>query len=187
MNKIESFNAVILHSLSVLQMYLYNKSSNQSPVDGNHSSRCLDHREAVCSRFKRNRRHSERRIEYSGDAGEARIPVAAREVSARRAGLCVDGACEAVRSVEGAGGECVGRSGTEDGDYRHRRECIHFKRYVKCLLNNHWRDMVVKLPNTFRQNWSMNKRNRAQVRLMRDYEEIQNDPPYVYIESELWL
>lgn len=45
--------------------------------------------------------------------------------------------------------------------------------------------MVVKLPNTFRQNWSMNKRNRAQVRLMRDYEEIQNDPPYVNIESEL--
>lgn len=40
-------------------------------------------------------------------------------------------------------------------------------------------------PQYFRQNWNMNKRNRAQVRLMRDYEEIQNDPPYVDIESEL--
>lgn len=25
----------------------------------------------------------------------------------------------------------------------------------------------------------MNNRNRAQVRLMKDYEEMQNDPPYV--------
>ena len=137
MNKIDSFNAITLHFLSVLQMYLYNKSSNQSAVDCNRSSRCLDRREGVYGRFKRNRRDSERRIEYSGDAGEARISVAARAVSARRARIRVDGACEAVRSVEGAGGECVGRFGTEDGDYRHRRERVYFKRYVKCLLNNH--------------------------------------------------
>ena len=43
----------------------------------------------------------------------------------------------------------------------------------------------MKLPRLFRQNWNMNKRNRAQVRLMRDYEEIQNDPPYVNIEGVL--
>lgn len=133
MDKIDSFNEVIYHSLSVIQMYLYNKSSNQSSVVCDHSSRCLDRREAVCSRFERNRRDSERRIEYSGDAGEAGISVAAGAVSERRAVICVDGACEAVRRVEGAGEACVGRFGTEDGDYRHRRERVYFKRYVKCL------------------------------------------------------
>ena len=34
----------------------------------------------------------------------------------------------------------------------------------------------------------MNKRNRAQIRLLKDYEELQNDPPYVGISDHLhWL
>lgn len=118
MDKIESFNEIIYHSLSVLQVYMYIKSSNQSTVDCNHSSRCLDQGEGVYGQFERNRRDSERRIEYSGDVGEAGISVVAGAVSSRRASICVEGACEAVRSVEGAGGSCVGRPAAEYGDYR---------------------------------------------------------------------
>ena len=103
MEKIDSFNAVILHCLSVLQTYLYYKSK-QSSVGGNRSSRLLECRAVVCSKFERNRRDSERRIEHSGDAREARVSVAAGAQSARRSSIGSGWAPEAVRSVEGAGG-----------------------------------------------------------------------------------